>query len=165
MSERIDIPRNNSHPGSKPLTAFALCLVFGPFGLLYLGILEAVIVGSAYLTGLGVSYWIWPTMLPEFIGFSLVLLAFSAKRWTLFPHSASVHQIPRKPFARAWPMAGIMLVDMGILCMGEAILKQFWMEYGKVHILGIILSLCITLPIGFLIVHALRENILQRISR
>lgn len=165
MPERTDVPRNNSHPGSKPLTAFALCLILGPLGLLYLGIPETVTIGLVYLAGLGVSYWIWPSMLPEFIGFSLVLLAFAAKRWAAYPLSNPFLWVPRRPFARALPMAGIMLFDLGMLCIGEAILEQFWMEYGKVHILGIFLSLCISLPIGFLLVHALRENILRRISR
>jgi hypothetical protein len=165
MSGRTDTPGNNSHPGHQPLAAFLLCLVFGPLGLLYLGVIETVIVGSIYLAGIAAFYWIWAPMLPEFIGFSLVLLAFAAKKCAGFTCSGFVQGNQRQSYARVWPMAVALLIDLGMLCIGGAILKQFRMAFGKVHILGIFLSLCISLPVGFLFFKALRENILRRISR
>lgn len=163
MTESKDAPRNNSHPGINPSAAFLLCLFLGPLGLLRFGKAETLIVGSVYLAGIGAAYWIWPSMLPEFIGFSLVLLAFTGKRWAEARQSDLNGMDGSNSDSGTRTIAVALLIDIAMLCAGEAVLKQLWIQFHQMHILGVILSLCVTLPVGFLGFHALRGIILRRI--
>lgn len=168
MAGQPEIPWNDSHPGSNPSLAFALCLLTGPFGLLYLGLAETVMAGTVFIIGLACSYWIWSTMLPEFIGFSLVLLAFTAKRWTVPPegrHKHSQAKWPAGSFHRAKCLSTMLSFDMGILCLGESILGQIWKGMGTANILGILLTICITLPVGSAFIWLFRKRILGRMLR
>ena len=80
MSQEIDAIRKSRHGDVNPSIAFLLCLFAGPLGLLCLGMAETLLVGTVFLAGAGLSYLIWPVLIPGFIGFGHVLLAFAAAR-------------------------------------------------------------------------------------
>jgi hypothetical protein len=168
MLEDAGKPWKSSQDGLNPTLAFILCLLAGPIGFLYFGIAEMAAVGAVFLAGAACSYWIWSAMFPEFIGFSLVLLAFTARRSASCPDANASRREAKWPagsFARARLLSISLSIDLGILCLGETILGQIWMRIGIAHPLGIFLSLCITLPVGIGLAMVVRQRLLGVHSR